>query len=230
MLGSRKLMKNYKTKLMIASQLCFIALLTLFVAATASAQTSDAAAEKDGSIPLPSVPDTVKVEEGNEVFLVGHATGTQNYVCLPSGSGVAYSLFTPEATLFDDRGVQIITHFFSINPFEPGVIRATWQSSQDTSTVWAKATGTANSTDFPTFVRKGAIDWVRLDLMDIGPGALAGPTGGAKLVKTTFIQRINTIGGLAPSTGCSTSEDIGHRAFMPYRADYVFYKATGGAN
>jgi len=216
---------------MIATQLCAIALLTLFVAATASAQTSDAAAAKDGSIPLPSVPDVVKVEDGNEVYLVGHATGTQNYVCLPSGSGVAYSLFTPEATLFDDRGGQIITHFFSINPFEPGgVIRATWQSSLDTSTVWAKATGTANFNDFPTFVRKGAIDWVRLDVKNIGPGAMAGPTGGDKLVKTTFIQRINTIGGLAPSTGCSTSEDIGRRAFIPYRADYVFYKATGGAN
>jgi hypothetical protein len=223
-------MKNYRTKLLIVFQLCAIALLTLFVAASASAQTSGAAAAQDGSIATPSVPDTVKVEEGNEVFLVGHATGTQNYVCLPSGSGVAYSLFTPEATLFDDKGGQIITHFFSLNPFEPGVIRATWQSSQDTSTVWAKATGTANSTDFPTFVRKGAIDWVRLDVKDIGPGALAGPTGGVKLVKTTFIQRINTVGGLAPSTGCSTSADIGNKAFRPYTADYVFYKAVGNDN
>src|SRR5262245_36820508 len=112
MLGIKRYMNKYRTKLMIATQLCAIELLTLFVAATASAQTSDAAAAKDGSIPLPSVPDVVKVEDGNEVYLVGHATGTQNYVCLPSGSGVAYSLFTPEATLFDDRGGQIITHFF----------------------------------------------------------------------------------------------------------------------
>jgi len=222
-------MRKFKNVLF-AMQLCSILSLTLFIAATASAQTSGAAAAQDGSIATPSVPDDVKVEAGNEVFLVGHATGTQNYICLPSGSGVAYSLFTPEATLFDDKGGQIITHFFSLNPFEPGVIRATWQSSQDTSTVWAKVTGTATSDTDPTFVRQGAIAWLRLDVKDIGPGALAGPTGGVKLVKTTFIQRINTVGGLAPSTGCSSSADIGNKAFRPYTADYVFYKATGGDN
>ena len=57
----------------------------------------------------------------------------------PSGTGVAYVLFTPEATLFSDDGGQIITHFFSPNPdpdpntnptvVADGAIRATWQHS-----------------------------------------------------------------------------------------------------
>ncbi len=44
----------------------------------------------------PPVPTQIQVPPGNEAFLVGHAVGTQNYVCLPSGSGFAWTLFTPE--------------------------------------------------------------------------------------------------------------------------------------
>ncbi len=86
----------------------------------------------------PPVPANIKVPAGNEAFLVGHGVGTQNYVCLPSGTGVAFMLFTPQATLFSDDDKQITTHFFSPNPFEnntnpavvaAGMIRATWQHS-----------------------------------------------------------------------------------------------------
>lgn len=83
----------------------------------------------------PPVPDNIQVPAGNKVFLEGHAAGTQNYICLPSGSGVAFVLFTPQATLFRDNDRQVTTHFFSPNPFENGTIRATWQHSRDTSTV-----------------------------------------------------------------------------------------------
>jgi uncharacterized protein DUF3455 len=95
----------------------------------------------------PPVPDNIQVPAGNEAFLVGHAVGTQNYVCRPSGTGVKFVLFTPQATLFDDADQQVTTHFFSPNPFEANtdstvvgdhIIRATWQDSQDTSTVWAQ--------------------------------------------------------------------------------------------
>ena len=51
-----------------------------------------------------------------------------------------------------------------------------------------------------------------------------GPTGGVTLARTTFIQRVNTFGGLAPSTGCDTPTELGKKAFIPYTADYVFYK------
>ena len=46
---------------------------------------------------------------------------------------------------------------------------------------------------------------------------------GAMKSGTTFIQRVNTSGGLAPPTGCTAPADIGHQAFVPYTADYVFY-------
>jgi Protein of unknown function (DUF3455) len=227
MLGIRKHMNKYRSKLLIATQLCSITLLTLFFAASANAQMI--ATEKT-TITVPPVPDDVKVETGNEAFLVGHGVGTQNYSCQPCDptkpncpNGVAFTLFTPQATLFNDQGEQLITHFFSLNPFEPGVIRVTWESSRDTSTIWAKATG--SSTD-SHFVNLGAVAWLRLQVV----GALAGPTGGDKLVKTTFVQRLNTVGGLAPSTGCSSSADLGNKAFVPYTADYFFYKAADGSN
>ena len=37
----------------------------------------------------PPVPGKLQVEEGNEAFLIGHAFGSQDYVCAASGSGVA---------------------------------------------------------------------------------------------------------------------------------------------
>jgi hypothetical protein len=57
-------------------------------------------------------------------------------------------------------------------------------------------------------------------------GTQDGPTGGRALAATTFIQRLNTSGGTAPSTGCTPS-DVGKRAFVPYTADYFFYSADG---
>jgi hypothetical protein len=171
----------------------------------------------------PAVPDLLKVEEGNEAYLVGHAIGTQNYVCLPAGNGFAWSLFTPEATLFDDDYRQIITHFNSPNPIEHGTIRPTWQDSRDTSAVWAKAE--QSSTDAP-FVEAGAVAWLLLNVKDTG--AQVGPTGGHRLTNTTFIHRVNTHGGVAPATGCGQPSDVGSRRFVPYTADYFFYRKVAG--
>jgi hypothetical protein len=170
----------------------------------------------------PAVPANLQVPPGATPFLVGHGVGTQNYICLPSGAGFSFVLFTPQATLFADNGKQIITHYFSPNPFEGGTIRATWQDSHDTSTVWASATPATTSTD-PAFVEPGAVAWLLLQVV----GSQSGPIGSNKLTPTTFIQRVNTSGGLAPSTGCSSSADVGHEEFVPYTADYIFY--TGGA-
>lgn len=169
-------------------------------------------------ITLPAVPSNIQVPEGNKVFLVGHATGTQNYICMVSGSGYAYTLFTPQATLFDDNNEQIITHFFSPNPSD-GTFIPTWQHSQDTSKVWARMVQNGASSD-PDFVAPGAIAWLLLGVVNHQDG----PKGGDKLSETTFIQRLNTSGGLAPSTGCASLTDIGNRAYVPYTADYYFYK------
>lgn len=164
----------------------------------------------------PDVPTNIEVPEGAEPFLVGHAVGTQNYVCLPAGSKVAWSLFTPQATLFDDEGQQLTTHFFSPNPFENGTVRPAWQHSQDTSTVWVRLR--ASSTD-PEFVAPGAIPWLLLEVA----GDETGPDDGDALTEAAYIQRVNTTGGIAPSTGCSKSKDLGQKAFVPYTADYFFY-------
>jgi uncharacterized protein DUF3455 len=161
----------------------------------------------------------LEVPAGNEAFLEGHAIGTQNYICLPSEAGVAWTLVGPQATLFNRWDRQLITHFLSPNPDERDTPRATWQHSRDTSTVWAVAI--ASSSD-PNFVASGAIPWLLLRVV----GAQPGPTGGDRLTETTFIQRVHTSGGVAPSTGCVEVTDVGQRAFVPYTADYFFYDAA----
>src|SRR5262245_17228820 len=172
------------------------------------------------SLTPPPVPSTLKPPKGNEVFLIGHAFGTQDYVCAASGAGVAFVLTTPEAVLFDNPARRIINHFFSPNPVEGGTIRATWQSTRDSSVFWGKADAIATSVTAPDFVAPDAIAWVLLS----GAGVLDGPGGADTLSKATFVQRVNTVGGLAPSTGCNSLDDVGHiKAFVPYEADYVFF-------
>jgi len=182
----------------------------------------------------PSVPSKLQVPANNRAFLEGHGVGTQNYICLPCPnpttpakqcpdvSGFAWLLFTPEATLFNDDDEAVTTHFFSPNPFENGTIRATWQHSRDTSTVWG---GQAIASSDPKFVAAGAIPWLKLPMA----GVAQGPAGGDTLTQTSFIQRLNTSGGAAPSTGCTSAANVGSKAFMPYTADYFFYKGPDDA-
>jgi uncharacterized protein DUF3455 len=193
-----------------------------------------------GKVTPPEMPANIRVPAGHHAFLKGHAIGTQNYVCLPSASaasGVAYVLFTPQAILFDeDDAKELTTHFFSPNPFESntspalvadGRIRATWHHSRDSSTVWAKVRPAdpnipddrGDSSTDPEFVEDGAIAWLKLTVT----GTETGPDGGDTLAKTTFIQRVNTSGGVAPSTGCSSLANVGNQAFIEYTANYFFY-------
>ena len=196
------------------------------VAAIGLMITAGVRAAHADEITVPDIPGNLVVDDGSEVFLVGHGVGTQNYVCVPSASsvtGVTFSLFTPEATLFNDDGKQLITHFFSPNsdpkvlPPEFGTIRVTWEDSRDSSRVWAMLVEQSTNEQF---VQKDAVAWLKLQTV----GTDEGPTGGSRLTKVTFIQRLNTEGGLAPKTGCTSLEDLGHRAFVPYSADYFFYR------
>ena len=202
-----------------------VACATAVVVVTLMVSISQMASAKE--LTAPAVPANIQVPAGNKAFLVGHAVGTQNYICLPCpnpltsaatcpASGFAFALITPQATLFDDANKQVTTHFFSPNPVEKGTIRPTWQDSLDTSTVWAK--GNASSSD-SAFVAPGAIPWLLIAVV----GAQNGPGGGDTMTATTFIQRLNTSGGVAPWT-CNTSSDVGKEAFVPYKADYFFYK------
>ena len=195
----------------VAPRLLLIACLMTFGSVSSVARLH----ASDDFIP-PPVPASLQVPTGNRPFLLAHAIGTQNYICLPrtSGMGLTWTFTGPQATLFDDEVEQVLTHFLSPNPAESGVARATWQHSRDTSTVWALAI--ASSTD-PDFVAPDAIPWLLLRVV----GAAAGPTGGDKMSATTFIQRVNTVGGTAPAGDCPA---LGARTLIPYGADYVFYK------
>ena len=68
--------------------------------------------------PNPATPAAITPPAGNSTFLAGHAVGTQGYVCLPTGSGVSWTVNAArlQATLFTNifrETVQIITHFLS---------------------------------------------------------------------------------------------------------------------
>lgn len=166
-----------------------------------------------GKAEPPDVPDNLQVPPGNRLFREGHAIGTQNYICL--STGWASPAYGPQATLFNDEDNQIITHFLSPNPDESDTPRPTWQDSFDTSTVWGNPIPDATDTPDPT-----AIPWLLLKVV----GVAEGPTGGDTMTGTTYIQRVNTTGGLKPTGSC----DEGDKALVPYTADYFFYKADDG--
>ena len=200
------------------------ALLFFCAVATASAQ----------SIATPKTPTDITPDAGNTAYMLGHAKGTQGYVCLPTSTGASWTVnpSRPEATLFTKFfgfDVQIITHFLSPdtnpngdapNPLPVG--SPTWQSSLDSSVVWAKAihapvvAGTDSSCP-----NAGAIPCLLLQSI----GSQKGPTGGKIMTLTTYIQRLNTAGGAAPATGCSVATDAGKQALVPYTADYYFFRA-----
>jgi Protein of unknown function (DUF3455) len=165
----------------------------------------------------PKVPDTLAVPAGSKAFLIGHAVGTQNYICLPDGAGAKWVLFGPQATVFDDAGKQIMTHFLSPNPAESGTPRATWQHSDRTSAVWAMKVA---ESDDARYVEPGAIKWFLLKVM----GAEEGSRPHDRLTQATVIHRVNTSGGVAPASECTATGDVGKTKFVPYTADYVFYK------
>jgi hypothetical protein len=174
------------------------------------------AVSPDGPALLPSV----LIPAGATPYLRTHAVGTQNYVCVATGSGLAWKFAGPQATLFVSllgAHQQVTTHFLSPNPDEADVARATWQGSFDSSRVWAKA---AQIVDDTTIIGTGNIPWLLLTRV----GARRGPTGGSLLSQATWIQRIHTVGGVAPSTGCSQSTDAGAMALVPYSTDYVFFR------
>lgn len=186
-----------------------------------------------GAVTPPPTPPAITPPAGNTAFLVGHAVGTQGYVCLPSGSGASWTVDSsrPQATLFFTAGTfsqQILTHFLSPdtnpNQFAPNPLpfgSPTWQSSFDTSAVWGNKLASINAGTDPSCPTSGAIPCLLLQAI----GSQTGPTGGKFMTVTTYIQRLNTTGGSAPATGCALSTDVSSQVLVPYTADYYFYKA-----
>jgi Protein of unknown function (DUF3455) len=188
------------------------------------------------AITTPTTPNAITPPAGNSAFLVGHAVGTQGYVCLPTSAGASTASWTvnasrPEATLYVkvfNRFEEVVTHFLSPdtnpntsapNPLPFGSV--TWQSSFDSSKVWGQPLQTLPAGSDQSCPNAGAIACLLLQSI----GSDVGAAGGNFLTQTTFIQRLNTQGGSAPATGCSVLNDVGKQTLVPYTADYYFFQA-----
>lgn len=190
-----------------------------------------------GAVTPPPTPPEITPPEGNTAYLLGHATGTQGYVCLPSGAGASWTVNAsrPQATLyttlFGNFSQQILTHFLSPdtnpNQFAPTPLpfgSPTWQGSVDSSVIWGNKLGSINAgTDANSCPNTGAIPCLLLQVI----GSQNGPSYPfGILTKATYVQRLNTTGGSAPGTGCAVTTDVGGQVLVPYTADYYFYIAT----
>lgn len=149
-----------------------------------------------------AMPSALAAPAGNELAFELLADGVQIYSCAsPSGAaaaGPAWTFQAPEATLVDGRGQRAGTH--GAGP--------TWEALDGSSVVGAKVEG---ATPDPA-----AIPWLLLRAASHGgsPGRMA---------DVTFVQRLQTSGGVAPSEGCNAAT-VGAVARVPYRAVYCFYR------
>jgi hypothetical protein len=142
----------------------------------------------------PEVPTEIAVDPGNKVHFHGFGIGVQIYTWNGSSWGTA----VPRATLFDEDGNIVINHFAG----------PTWQSNSGSKVVGALPPRAVT-------VDTNAIPWLRL--------AALNPEGPGILADTTFIQRVNTTGGKAPSEPGTV---VGQVAAIPYTADYFFYRKS----
>jgi hypothetical protein len=199
------------------------------------AGTITPAAPAANDITPPVTPPAITPPAGNTAYVLGHATGTQGYVCLPSGTGASWTVNSsrPQATLFitllKTFSQQILTHFLSPNTnpnqFAPSPLpfgSPTWQSSFDSSVIWGNKTGSISAGSDPSCPSSGAIPCLLLQVIgsENGPSRKTG-----LLTDATWVQRLNTTGGSAPGTGCALSTDVGGQVLVPYTADYYFYVA-----
>ena len=154
----------------------------------------------------PVVPSSISVPAGNKPFLVGHADGVQIYSCNATSGGFAWTFVAPRADLYGDNGKLITTHFGG----------PTWRARDGSQVVAARV----ESAPAPT---PGAIPWLLLAATSTSAGE-----DGDRLTRTTYIQRINTTGGVAPAAADCNASTVGTVAEVPYTADYYFWKRTGG--
>jgi hypothetical protein len=176
-----------------------IGLVALFsVAVLALASSTVVRADDDMRAPeLPASCGTIQVESGNKVSFHVYAIGVQIY----TWNGTAWTLKAPDANLYANdnykgRGVGI--HYGG----------PTWESNSGGKVVAARVPNTGCTPDAT------AIPWLLLKSVTTdGPGIFS---------KVTYIQRVNTTGGLAPAIAGTT---VGEEKRVPYTAEYYFYRA-----
>jgi hypothetical protein len=151
----------------------------------------------------PCVPAGLEVPAGNELASHSTGVGVQIYVWTvnPTNAVLASWVFkAPHAVLFashrNERGELVGIHF-------AGPI---WQGNDGSKVVGARvASVTVDAT---------AIPWLLLQATST--------SGDGTFTDTTYIHRLNTVGGLAPTTPGGT---VGEEALVPYIAEYYFYRA-----
>ena len=141
----------------------------------------------------PAVPASIEVPAGHKVHFHVYAEGVQIY----SWSGSAWFFQAPEAILFDAEGNIVGIHYAG----------PTWESASGSKVVGARdaSAPSPNANSIPLLL----LHAVTVE----GPGIFA---------RATHIQRVNTVGGVAPSAPGSS---IGEAARVPYTAEYFFYRA-----
>lgn len=170
--------------------------LLLAVAGLALASVPAArAADKHHEPDLPApLCDRLQVPEGNKVAFHVFARGVQVY----RWSGTSWGFVEPVATLFADANYHGKVGLHYVGP--------TWESNSGSKVVATRLDGCSPD---PT-----AIPWLLLQTVSTdGPGIFN---------SVTYVQRVNTTGGLAPTAPGSS---IGVVAEVPYTAEYYFYRA-----
>ena len=150
----------------------------------------------------PDVPAAIAVPSGNRVATRTVGVGELTYECREKqGAAGTYewTFVAPTATLWDSGRTRAVGKYYG---------GPTWESS-DGSKVTGKQLATAPATN------AGAIPF---QLVQAAPA-----TGNGSMQGVTYIQRLNTVGGVAPSEPCAASS-ANQRRQVKYEADYVFYK------
>src|ERR1700720_2582805 len=143
------------------------------------------------------VPQQLQPLANEQLLLQVHAKGDQVYTCKSSSAQFTWTLKAPDAQLFDKDGKPFGKHFAG----------PSWQAN-DGSRVTGKAVANAPSPD------ANSIPWLLVNVV--------GHDGTGVLSRATAIQRLNTSGGKAPSSGCDASH-ADQEIRIPYSADYLFY-------
>ncbi len=174
-----------------------IALVLLLAVVGLALPSIPTARADDGSrspeLPLPLC-QSVQAPEGNKVAFHVYATGVQVY----KWNGTSWDFVAPVATLSADANYQGEVGIHYAGP--------TWESNSGSKVAAKRLAGcTPDST---------AIPWLLLEAVSTtGPGIFS---------SVSYIQRVNTTGGLAPAAPGSS---IGAMEQVPYTAEYYFYRA-----